>query len=68
MSEDFGENENKGAQYLLILVDRFEEMINNNKQYFFDAEELEEIIDYYFEKNNSKRALSAIDFAIGQYP
>ena len=68
MSEDFGENENKGAQYLLILVDRFEEMINNNKQYFFDAEELEEIIDYYFEKNNSKSALSANEFAKGKYP
>src|ERR1017187_4832394 len=67
-SEEFQEHENQFSQHLLILVDRFEEMVLNRKHYFFDAEELELIIDYYFEKNNAKKSLQAIDFAISQYP
>ena len=66
MSEEFGENEHKGAQQILLLVDRFEEMIQNDKQYFFDSEEFEDIIDYYIDKNNPKKSLQVIEYAIGQ--
>ena len=43
-SEEFSENEDRGAEYLLTLVGRFEEMIVNSKNYFFDADELEDIV------------------------
>ena len=43
MSEDFEENEHKGAKYLIQLVDRYEQMLADETQYFFDAEELEVI-------------------------
>ena len=68
MSEDFEENEHKGAKYLIQLVDRYEQMLADETQYFFDAEELEDIVEYYIEKNNTKKSLQAIEFAIGQYP
>ncbi|MCE3279110.1 MAG: tetratricopeptide repeat protein [Bacteroidetes bacterium] len=71
MSEEFGEseqNEPKGAKHILQLVDRYEEMVLNNKHYFFDSEQFEDIIDYYIDKNNPKKSLQVIEFAIGQYP
>src|SRR3954470_1309261 len=67
-SEEFSENEDRGAEYLLELITRFEELISTGKNSFFDADELEEIVEYYIEKNNSKKSLQAIEFALGQYP
>lgn len=50
------------------LVGRFDEMIRQNKMYFFDVEEFEEIIDFYLERNNPKKARAAIDYAMRQHP
>src|SRR5690606_4610575 len=49
-------------------VDRYEEMIRNDDQYFFDASAFESIIDYYAVKNDPAKALQVIDFAINQHP
>ena len=38
-------------------VERYEEMIRNHDQYFFDAQAFENIIDYYIEKNDPPKAL-----------
>ena len=67
MSEDFGENERKGAQQILLLVDRFEEMIQNGKHYFYDSEEFEDIIDYYIDKNNPRNIIQSIN-NLGDFP
>ena len=47
---------------------RFEEMISSDKPQFFDADELEEIIDYYMQWFNLELAKKAIDYATEQYP
>src|SRR3972149_2334088 len=66
-SEELGDGGEKGQEQLKLVV-RFEDMLNNGNQSFFDVEEFEDIIDYYFEKNDSNKSLQAIDFAINQYP
>jgi hypothetical protein len=40
-------------------VERYEEMIRNHDQYFFDAQAFENIIDYYIEKNDAPKALAS---------
>jgi len=47
---------------------RFEEMIASNTSQFFDADELEEIIEYYMQWFNLELAKKAIDYATNQYP
>ncbi len=50
------------------LVKYYEEMIDNNDQYFYDVAEFEEIIDYYFEQNELKKASQAIEMSKIQHP
>ena len=47
---------------------RFEEMISSDAPQFFDADELEEIIDYYMQWFNIELAKKAIDYATEHYP
>src|SRR5690606_31622165 len=49
-------------------VERYEEMIRNQDQYFFDAQAFENIIDYYIEKNDPIKALQVVDYAVSQHP
>ena len=50
------------------LVRRFERMLESESSAFFDGHELEEIVEYYIDGNNSKRAFQAIDFALSRFP
>ena len=47
---------------------RFEDMITNGSHHFFDADELEEIIDYYMQWFNLELAKKALDYAQEHYP
>lgn len=47
---------------------RFEEMIQNNANYFFDVDVFEALIDYFLEKNDVKSALKGISIGISQHP
>ena len=49
-------------------VERYEEMIRNHDQYFFDAQAFENIIDYYIEKNDPPKALQVAEYARNQHP
>src|SRR5580693_107960 len=49
-------------------VERYEEMIRNHDQYFFDAQAFENIIDYYIEKNDPAKALQVVEYACNQHP
>jgi len=49
-------------------VERYEEMIRNHDQYFFDAQAFENIIDYYIEKNDPAKALQVVEYAVNQHP
>ena len=49
-------------------VSRFEDMLENQRPTYFDAEEFEMIIDYYMQNNNLKRSRQAVDLALAQHP
>ncbi len=49
-------------------VERYEEMIRNEDQYFFDAQAFENIIDYYIDKSDPVKALQVIEYALNQHP
>jgi hypothetical protein len=55
MEEEFEFDFNDDAQHS---VERYEEMIRNQDQYFFDAQAFEYIIDNYIEKNDPVKALT----------
>ena len=57
--EEFFENE---------LVSRFEDMIENNLELYFDTEELEDIIIYYLELGDLKSAENAVQFGLNLHP
>lgn len=57
-----------GSEIILELVYRFENMIKNNTQYYFDVSEFENLIDYYVEKENSDKASNVIVIACKQHP
>ncbi|MBK7816200.1 MAG: hypothetical protein IPJ60_00825 [Sphingobacteriaceae bacterium] len=50
------------------ILKRFENMINNGESSFFDADELEEVIEYYMQWLNYEMAKKAIDYGIAHYP
>ncbi|MFM9075512.1 MAG: hypothetical protein ACKORJ_08120, partial [Bacteroidota bacterium] len=50
------------------LVKRYEAMLRNKERTFFDLDEFETIIDHYIEANKNKRALTAVELAVEQYP
>ena len=49
-------------------VTRFEDMLENQRPAYFDAEEFELIIDYYMQNNNLRRSRQAVDLALAQHP
>ena len=50
------------------IVNRFEKMLKNDEHYFFDVDDFEDIIEYYIEESNARKALKVIDFALLQHP
>ena len=45
-----------GEKDITALVERFEAMLNGSRRAYFDVEEFEDIIDFYFVKNNINKA------------
>ena len=52
----------------LDCVQRYEDMISRNDQYFFDVEEFELIIEHYLDSNELKKAREVLSFAHNQHP
>ena len=50
------------------VLKRFEDMLTSGTSAFFDADELEDIIDYYFQWLNYDMVKKALDFALKQFP
>src|SRR5882762_1899155 len=50
------------------LVRRFEENLRKNSSSFFDIDAFETIIDHYLETSKFKKALTAVNQAMDQYP
>ena len=64
------ENEDYGSEKdLNVLLDKYELMLKENEQYFFDVYEFEELINCYIdEKRNITKALQVCTLAISQHP
>ena len=54
--------ESKDNRNTIDLVHRFEKMISLNDSYYFDMDELEEIVDYYCENGQFSQALKVIEY------
>ncbi|MCH8903410.1 MAG: tetratricopeptide repeat protein [Bacteroidetes bacterium] len=53
---------------VLLSVTRFEEMLNKQLSYFFEQSDYEDIIDFYFQKEDYDKALVVVEYAIKQHP
>ena len=51
-----------------LQLKRFEEMLAENSNVYFDVEVFEDIIDYYIENSEYKKALRGLDIALSQHP
>src|SRR5690606_29494388 len=49
-------------------VERYEKMIREKDQYFFDSQTFDGMIDYYMDKNDAIKAIQVSLFAIKQHP
>lgn len=50
------------------LVSRFEDMVEKNQSYYFDADELNVIVEQYLEQDNIEKANLAADMAMRLHP
>ena len=50
------------------LVSRFEKMVKQHQSCYFDADELNVILEHYLQQNNIKRANQAADIAVKYHP
>jgi tetratricopeptide (TPR) repeat protein len=65
MSEDF---EWLGEKEVALLIERFGAMLKEKMQYFFDVDEFEAIIDYYYDNAEYELSLKATEQALLQHP
>ena len=49
-------------------VQRFEAMLSNNDEYFFDVEAFEQIIEHYLDMSEPRKARQVLDYARVQHP
>ena len=49
-------------------VERFEKLVNHNKESYFDVFQIESIFDFYNEKDMFEKAESAIKMGLRQHP
>lgn len=50
------------------IINRFEQMVKDDSQYFFDVDEFEAIIDYYLDTQELEMAAKAISEGLRQHP
>jgi hypothetical protein len=62
--DDEGLNEREFEENLRL----FEDMLTNGNVHFFDADDIEEIIDYYLQWVNYDMAKKAIEYGLERFP
>ena len=67
MKDNFPDNSSE-ENNINELIKRFEEMLLQDEAYYFESDQLEEIIEYYFNAGNPVNLKKAIDFALERYP
>lgn len=68
MADFFEDTEDIEKPEIVSLVKRFESMLRKNEHIFFDVYEFEDIIDFYFEKDNLNQSNLALKYAIELHP
>lgn len=53
---------------IALIIDRFENTLQNNRHQYFDVEEFVEIIEYYLDNYDFNNVLNAIKYAYNQHP
>ena len=53
---------------IALIIDRFENTLQNNRHQYFDVEEFVEIIEYYLDNYDLNNVLNAIKYAYSQHP
>ncbi|MES2795706.1 MAG: tetratricopeptide repeat protein, partial [Bacteroidota bacterium] len=64
LSNDFGRNQDEVNLNIL----RFEKMLENNQNEYFDLVNYEQIIEFYLEENKVSKALEACNLALESFP
>jgi len=66
--EDKGQEDNYlKNDYYQSLLERYEDMLENQQSGFFEEEEYEDLLDYFESRHEIEKALEACDYAIEQY-
>ncbi len=60
--------EDEEALDLTPIVNRFERMLQENAEFFFDVQEFEALSDYYFDSGKLNKALRVVEIAENQHP
>ncbi len=63
---NFGEEISKDA--LITLIDSYEAMVQNRENHFFEVGSFYQIIEFYEESFEYKKALEVTEWAVAQYP
>ena len=63
MVDDFKNDDN-----VLEVVERFEQMLENDEQHFFDVQVYEMVIAYYRQENKIKQALPSLQYSQPSIP
>src|SRR3954465_14362837 len=64
--EEFDHHEEE--QLIQQSVQRYEEMLRQKDEYFFDVDAFISIIDNYIEKNDPVKSMEVIEYATHQHP
>lgn len=60
--------EHREQDHSMQLVSRYEQMREKNESYYFDVEQFEEIVEFYFDDNKYAKALQVIEYAYTLFP
>jgi len=67
MKGDFGNNYFNNREFG-SLISKYEQMMKSNLNYYFDVEDFEQIVEYYMDMDQNRKALKAIKYAFQLHP
>ena len=53
---------------VITAVNRFKTMVKNQEQYYFDSEELKDIVEYYLLRGEFEQSQDVVDYALNLHP
>lgn len=68
MRESFDDDEEENEDLGFTPLHKYEQMLADQSNAYFDVEEMEEIVDHYMENEQLTEALEACNFGLSQHP